>query len=74
MDVWRDSEDSPLSAQQHECFIHDDGSQPRRESRFFLKAIEMKKSLMKTLLHHIFGILPVVRNPLRRGKDSSFVT
>jgi hypothetical protein len=74
MDVWQDFEDSAPSAQQHKCFIHDDGSQPGRESRLFLKAIEMKKSLVKTLLHRIFGIFPVVRYPLRRGKDSSFVT
>jgi hypothetical protein len=74
MDVWQDFKDSAPSAQQHQCFIYDDGSQPGGESRCFLKAIEMKKSLVKTLLHRIFGIFPVVRYPLRRGKDSSFVT
>src|ERR1039458_4441477 len=69
MDVWQNFEHSAPSAQQHECFIHDDGSQPGRESRLFLKAIEMKKSFVKTFLYHIFGILPVVRYPLRRDLE-----
>src|ERR1700681_3828843 len=34
----------------------------------------MKESLVKTLLHHIFGILAIVRYPLRHGKHSPFVT
>jgi hypothetical protein len=29
---------------------------------------------VKTLLHHIFGILAIVRYPLRQGKYSPFVT
>src|ERR1019366_2929050 len=74
MAVWQDFVDSSPSAQQHEGFIDDDGSQPGSESRRFLKAPEMKKGLVKTLLHHIFGILPVVRYPLRRGKDVSLMT
>jgi hypothetical protein len=63
MAVWQDFEDCSPSAQKHERFIHDDGSQPGSESRRFLKAPEMKKALMKTLLRHIFGIFPVVRYP-----------
>jgi hypothetical protein len=34
----------------------------------------MKESLVKALLHHIFGILPVVGYPLRHRKSSPFVT
>jgi hypothetical protein len=34
----------------------------------------MKEGLVKTLLRHIFGILPVIRYPLRHGENSLFVT
>jgi hypothetical protein len=34
----------------------------------------MKVSLVKTLLHHIFRILSVVRYPIRHRQDSPFVT
>src|SRR5258708_8114482 len=33
----------------------------------------MKESLVKALLHHIFGILPVVGYTWRQGKSSTFV-
>jgi len=39
-----------------------------------LKAAEMKESLVETLLCRIFGVLTVVRYPLRHGKDPEFVT
>jgi hypothetical protein len=34
----------------------------------------MKEGLVKTLLRHIFGILPVIRYPSRHGENSLFVT
>src|ERR1700687_1789808 len=34
----------------------------------------MKEGLVKTLLRHIFGILPVIRYPLRHGENSLLVT
>src|SRR5258708_22794702 len=34
----------------------------------------MTEGLVKTLLHHIFGILAVMRYPLCHSKDSPFVT
>ena len=34
----------------------------------------MKEGLVKTLLRHIFGILPVIGYPLRHGENSLFVT
>src|SRR5260221_2745856 len=70
----QDFENSPPSTQQHEGFIHGDACQPSGEPRLFLKVVEMKESLVKALLHHIFGILPVVGYPLRHGKNSPFVT
>jgi hypothetical protein len=39
-----------------------------------LKVVKMKESLVKTLLHHIFGILAIVRYPLRHGQHSPLVT
>jgi hypothetical protein len=56
------------------CFIHGDACQPSREPRLSLKLVEMKESLVKTLLRHIFGILPVIRYPLRHGEDFLLVT
>src|SRR5467141_3212309 len=34
----------------------------------------MKENLVKTLLRHIFRILPVIRYPLRHGENSLLVT
>src|SRR6266446_4563929 len=34
----------------------------------------MKEGFVKTLLHDIFGILPVIRYPLRHGQNSLLVT
>ncbi len=34
----------------------------------------MKEGLVKTLLRRIFGILPVIRYPLRHGENSLLVT
>src|SRR5713101_4013205 len=70
----QDFEKSPPSAQQHERFIHGDAGQPTGEPRLFLKGAEVKEGLLKTLLGHIFGILPVIRYPLRHGKNSLLVT
>src|SRR5260370_13032856 len=67
-------ENSPPSTQQHEGFIHGDACQPIGEPRVFLKVVEMKESLVKALLHHIFGILPIVGYPLLRGKNAPFAT
>jgi hypothetical protein len=39
-----------------------------------LKGGKMKEGLVKTLLRHIFGILPVIRYPLRHGENSLLVT
>jgi hypothetical protein len=72
--VRNDCEDSSPSAQHHECFIHGDAYQPSGEQRLFLKAVEMEKGLVKALLHHIFRVLSVARNPLRHGKNSLLVT
>jgi hypothetical protein len=38
-------ENSSPSTKQHEGFIHGDARQPGRESRFFFKVIEVKKTL-----------------------------
>jgi len=70
----QDFEKSPPSAQQHERFIHADARQPTREPRLFLKGAEVKESFVKTVLGHIFGILSVIRYPLRYGKNSLLVT
>ena len=60
-------------AQQHERFIHGDARQPSGEPRLFLKGIEMKEGLVKTLLGYIFSILAIIRYPLRRGENSVLV-
>jgi hypothetical protein len=39
-----------------------------------LKGVEMNEGFVKTLLRHIFGILPVIRNALRHGENSVPVT
>jgi hypothetical protein len=39
-----------------------------------LKLAEVEESLVKTVLDNIFGILAVIRYPLRQGKNSPFVT
>jgi len=39
-----------------------------------LKVIEVKENLVKSLLHNIFGILPILRYSSRHGKNSPFVT
>src|ERR1700730_10709420 len=74
MGLRQDFGSSPPSTQQHEGFIHGDAYQPGRKLRFFLKVVEMQKSLVKRLLDHIFGILPVIGYALRRGKHSPRVT
>src|SRR5580658_5831634 len=63
-----------LSTKQHKRLIHGDARQPGRESRLFLKVVEMKEGLVKALLRHIFGILPVIGYPLRHGENSLLVT
>jgi hypothetical protein len=60
----QDFENSPPSTQQHEGFIHGDACEPSREPGLFLKVVGMKESLVNTLLHYIFGILPVIRYSL----------
>src|SRR5260370_33499689 len=67
-------ENSPPSTQQHEGFIHGDACQPIGEARLCLKVVEMKESLVKALLHHIFGIRPSVGYPLRHGKNAPLAT
>ena len=71
--IRKDFKDSPPSAQQHEGFVHGDASQPGRELRHFLKIIEMKKSLVKTFLDNIFGILVVIGYALRHSEDPPLV-
>jgi hypothetical protein len=72
--LWQDFDDSPPSTKQHEGLIHDNACQPGREPCFFLKVVEMKENLVKTLLRHVLGVLLVSGNALRHGKNSLLVT
>src|ERR1700692_191025 len=67
-------ENSSPSTQQHEGFIHGDARQPGRKSRFFFKLIKVKENLVKRLLQNFFGILPVIRDPLRYSENSPLMT
>ena len=58
----------------HQRFVHGDAGQPGGEPRFFLEAVEMEENLVKRFLHNIFGILAIIHDSLRHGKNSAFVT
>jgi hypothetical protein len=66
-------ENTSPSTQKHEGFIHGDARQPGRESRLFFKVIEVKENLVKRLLQNFFGILPVIRDPLRYSENSALI-